>query len=339
MKNNMKNIFFKLIFGILSGIIITSCFPEDIPVKPYDRGDAIVSQVGLESDYRWQVYYSLSENREIKRSLMTDWDLAFNCTDTSNTIMLNMATFMSSIDKGAVSFESITSEEDSTWVGENPYGYENIDSTAIGKWYNSEDNKIISKNHVYLIDRGSKWNGKPIGYVKMMVIGADNQGFDIKVANLDGSKERTIRINKNPLLNYIALSLANDQILEIEPPRTDWDLLFTKYTYIFYEPGYIPYSVTGVLINPKYTIAALDTIRKFEEITSDMIESYQYSNRMDLIGYDWKIVDISTGVYTVLPEMNYIIKDTKGFYYKLHFIGYVNDEGERGSPKFEFQKL
>jgi hypothetical protein len=313
--------------------------PEDIPVTPFDRGDVIVNQVVLESDYKWQAFFNLAENREIKRSLMNEWDLAFNCIDTSNIIMLNMASFMQIMDKGNVAFEEVTSAAKPEWRGESPFGYEEIDSTAIGKWYDIVDGNVVSKNHVYVLNRGVTPVGKPIGNKKMMILGADKSGFEIRIADLNGNNDRKIKINKKPELNYICLSLNKDEIKEIEPPSNDWDIVFTKYTYIFYEPEYIPYSVTGVLLNPKYTAIALDTVNSYQDITFDLVENYQFSSKMDMIGYDWKDVNIETGAYTVYPWMNYIIRDRQGFYYKLHFIDYYDDEGKKGAPKFEFQKL
>jgi hypothetical protein len=321
-------------------ILLHSCMPEDDPVKPYDRGDKLISQVVVGLDYRWTHFFNLNDNRIVKTSLMTDFDLAFNCSDTSNIIMLNGATYMSVVRKGAVAFEDVKSYDSTDfWYGENPYGYENIDSSAIGKWYDDSQGEIVSLNHVYIINRGSNWIGKPLGYKKMMILSADAQGYEIKVADLDGKNERNIKIQRNPNLNYIALSLTKDEIVEFEPPTIEWDIVFTKYTYIFYEPDYIPYAVAGVLLNPKFTSVALDTVNAYEDITSNHIESYTFSNLLDGIGWDWKRVNIETGVYTIYPWKNYILRDRKGFYYKLHFIDYYDDEGTRGAPKFEFQKL
>jgi len=37
--------------------------------------------------------------------------------------------------------------------------------------------------------------------------------------------------------------------------------------------------------------------------------------------------------------MNYVIRDRDGFFYKLRFIDFSNDMGEKGYPKFEFVRL
>ena len=50
-------------------------------------------------------------------------------------------------------------------------------------------------------------------------------------------------------------------------------------------------------------------------------------------------LNFNTNAYSVNPKMNYILKVADGFYYKLHFLDFYNDQGIKGYPKFEFQKL
>ncbi len=333
MNHKLKFVLFAIPF------ILVACMPEDVPVSPFDRGNAIISQIVLESDYKWQSFFNLSENRELKRSLMNEWDLAFSCSDSSYTVLVNTATFMQIEDKGNVAFEDISSVKNPVFRAESPDGYDDIDSTAIRQWYDIVNNKVVSKNHVYIVNMGVTSIGRPLGNKKMMIIRADEIEYEIRVSDLNGKNDRNIIVKRNPNLNYVCISLKNDEVFDFEPQSETWDLLFTKYTFSFYEPEYIPYSVTGVLINPKYVVAAVDTVHSYSEITSDLIDSYQFSNKMDIIGYDWKKVDIETSVYTIYPNINYIIRDIKGFYYKLHFIDYYDDEGKKGAPKFEFQKL
>ena len=54
-------------------------------------------------------------------------------------------------------------------------------------------------------------------------------------------------------------------------------------------------------------------------------------------GGDQEIVNGS--VYTVHPEMNFIIKTSQENYYKLHFIDFFNTGGVKGYPKWEYQLL
>jgi hypothetical protein len=75
------------------------------------------------------------------------------------------------------------------------------------------------------------------------------------------------------------------------------------------------------------------------DITREHALELEFSSRADVIGYDWKYYNFDAGVYTVVPDMNYVIRDRDGFFYKLRFIDFNNDVGEKGYPKFEFVRL
>ena len=137
---------------------------------------------------------------------------------------------------------------------------------------------------------------------------------------------------------FIHLSFLANSVLEIEPNRDSWDLLFTRYTAkIIYENDTIAYPVTGVLINYlESTKVAIDTIHNFSEINIDNISNYNFLDNQDVIGYDWKSYD---GQFTVNPEKKYIINTSQENYFKVRFIDFYDENGLKGSPKFEIQKL
>ena len=97
------------------------------------------------------------------------------------------------------------------------------------------------------------------------------------------------------------------------------------------------YSLTNYLNGVS---VAIDTINEFSSINFDDISSYNFLTYQDIIGYDWKYYNFSSNTYTIVDNLVYIIKDVKGFYYKLKFIGFYDYEtGEKGFPEFEIQKL
>ena len=49
----------------------------------------------------------------------------------------------------------------------------------------------------------------------------------------------------------------------------------------------------------------------------------------------FKLSNITNNIY----EKNFIIKNSIGLYFKLHFIDFYNDSGEKGYPKFALQQL
>ena len=136
----------------------------------------------------------------------------------------------------------------------------------------------------------------------------------------------------------MALSFDTYQIVDVEPPKESWDLVFTQYTHAFIDPP-VSYLVTGVLSNRYRVQVAVDRQKNYSEIAYGDIASYVFRVDLNVIGFDWKEYDFDTGSYTVFPEINYVIKDSEGRHYKLHFTDFYDDTGEKGTPKFELQEL
>ncbi|MDP3441986.1 MAG: HmuY family protein, partial [Ignavibacteria bacterium] len=128
-------------------------------------------------------------------------------------------------------------------------------------------------------------------------------------------------------------------------PKLGYDLLFSQYTTLLYtnEGDPYPYLVTGVLLNRTNTFSTMNDSLVFDSITREQVVDFNYTDQLDAVGYDWKDVvgDVSSGVvyYEVKPENNYIIKNRNGYIFKMRFIGFYNQSGEKGYPTIEFQKL
>jgi hypothetical protein len=96
------------------------------------------------------------------------------------------------------------------------------------------------------------------------------------------------------------------------------------------------YSVTGPLTNRRFVKTSVDTSFNFEEIKYENVLDLTYSQHPNTIGHDWKWFDLGKGAYIINPNINYVLQTANGIY-KLHFIGFYNDAGEKGYPKFEYQ--
>ena len=99
--------------------------------------------------------------------------------------------------------------------------------------------------------------------------------------------------------------------MNIEPEKNNWDLVFTQYTQLFQNNIETPaYLVTGVLTNYlNDVLVAIDSLNSFESISIDLIDSYDFSNLQNKIGYDWKVFSFDNQTYTVRNDITYIIKD------------------------------
>jgi len=335
------------ITGILSlFILLTSCFKEDEKVKPHDPGDVITKSIELTRDYRYQVYYDLGNNEVISTNLKKEWDLGFECSSEGWHIILNTSSFMVASNTGSDDFSAPIDTTGYTWHFDKSDG--NLDSTAIGNWltFSQPDSSKIYSNDVYVIDRGYDELGNLRGLRKVVFLSLEGDVYTFKYAKLDGSEETTFTVTKDPAVSFMCFSFDDGgKQLDFEPPRYDWDLLFTQYTTLLYtnEGDPYPYLVTGVLSNRQGVEVATDTIMDFQSINVNSVEQLEFTTIQDEIGYDWKDVvgDVNTGsvTYVIVEGLNYVIRDHEGYYYKLRFISFYDNTGNKGYPTFEYQQL
>lgn len=305
-----------------------ACEKDEIPVQPYDRGDVEIVTVEMGADYINQVWFDLGAMQVVSTNSRFDWDIAFDCNDSAHWVHLNSSTVMMAAPAGTSDFEEVLSAKELSFKPDHHNG--NRDSLALGRWWESDQ--------VWVIDRGYTIEGNARGYLKIQFEPIVDGVLKFCYAKLNGNQERTGTIVKNDQYNRIAFSFDAEQEEYIEPPKADYDLVFTQYVHLFYQP-YTPYLVSGALLNPNNCVAVQDTVLSFEEISSEHTVQYDFSAHADEIGYDWKFFDLDAGEYTVFPEMSYVIRDAEGFYYKLHFTDFYNETGEKGYPKMEVQRL
>jgi hypothetical protein len=321
-------------------LILNSCFKEDDPVQPHQSGDVQTDAVSMTSTYRYQIYYDLGTGKTVKVNSKTDWDLAFSNADSSELIILNSSKFMWVTNLGPHSITGPADTSGAVWKFDMSSG--NPDSNAIGSWgsYVSGD-RYLGKGDLYVIDRGMDEIGMPLGLMRLSFDSLVSDTFYISYAAFNGSNLKSAAIPRNDSTNFSFFNLQTGTVADIEPAKEDWDLHFTQYTTIYFtdlgEP--YPYLVTGVHSNRYGVAAMLDTITSFDSIDLQLAQSLILDNRLDAIGFDWKEFVFSQGTYIIRPNYAYIIRDTDGYLYKLRFISFINDTGEKGFPTFEFVRL
>jgi len=312
-------------------IVLLGCEQNEIPIKQHSSGNITSKQINMGSSYSQQIFYNLNDNTVITENEKTDWDLAFESSSEGWNIIINSSTFSQLAELSDINFNDHISVNNLNWRYDNPLGIK--DETAFGDYRN--------KNSVYILDRGYKLNGNNRGYKKIIIDSINNTSYYIKYANLDNTSMQNLEIKKDNTYNFQYISLDNDETINIEPKKENWDLLFTQYTHLFLDNEETPaYLVTGVLTNYLNNImVATDTINTFKDIELNMIDQYNFTNEQNEIGYNWKLYNFTSQSYIVKADITYIISDIDGRYFKLHFIDFYNDNGEKGNPKFEIQKL
>lgn len=157
---------------------------------------------------------------------------------------------------------------------------------------------------------------------------------------MNGQNEQSVELDIKPYTdkNYVYYSIADGQAVDREPASETRDILFTRYIAMI--EGTTPYTVTGVLNVFNTDVAEYTSVApEFEQWNMEDVDTSR-----SVIGYDWKNPqgDVETGdvTYTMLSPLSYIIREKdKNIFYKLGFTDFYNENGRKGYPSFEYQRL
>lgn len=329
-----------LFFPLLLLFGLAGCLPRETPI-PLFISSANIDSVQMGSTYNQQIFYSLSARRIVSQNLKTDWDLAFESGSNGMHIAINNAKAM---------YVWPSSCRDMNWFRMSDTLARRWDATngrlAETAMYDWQDTP--RRGTVYVINRGLTATNRAADTVLFQILLVDAVGYEIMFRNIRETSPKRMRILKDNACNFTFLSLeggaAGSKVVRIEPPRNSWDIVFTQYTHYFADlapPNNLHYTVTGCLLNRYVTRAGrpADTTRSFEEIDLSTASNSLLRDSVNVIGYDWKQVDINTSHYTVNPKKCYIISSSAGKLYKFHFIGFTTAAGVNGMPRFEYQEL
>jgi len=266
----------------------------------------------------------------------------FDCTAGKFNIWLNTAKFMSVIRTDKTDLDSVLLSDTLNATGwRYEMGEFNPDSNAIGQWWDSASSEPVSSGKIYLIQLGVDNEGHSFGFGKMKVNDFYSGSYSVTFSDFV-SPAVTVSVPKDASRNYRYLVLSGSGILpdNIEPPKTDWDLCFTRYSVFFYDPYNIPYQVTGVLNNPSRTVAYMDSTMIFDSIQISNFQEGRLLSRRDAVGYEWKRVSSLSlsATYTLNYHYTYFIKSDDDKFYKLRFFDFFK-QGVKGYPSFEYYQL
>ena len=322
----------------LSIMALTACFEEDEPLDPDSIiTDSLMYSINM-SIYDYQTYFNLQESQIASENPNDAWDLAFETGPNGWHIRINSGNRIGIYNTATTDFENTSGiNENGEWAFDKSDG--NMDSTAVGNWLIFNGSDTTPKQQVYIIGQYDGIAYKP--FRKIVFTNWSEKYYWFTSAAIDGSDLRSDTICKNNNYNYVYYSFDfPDSTLHLEPDKDQWDILFTQYYTILYtDDGQpLPYLVRGVFQNPNGIEVALDSTLNFYLIDIYDVGKFNFSKEQDAIGYEWKDVkvnqDANTASYTVDPARNYIIKGREGKFYKLKFISYLNDSGQRGYPRF-----
>ncbi len=167
---------------------------------------------------------------------------------------------------------------------------------------------------------------------------ADSIHYTFNIAKLDGSDGHEVKLYRkgtplftDRLMGYY--DIVNNTILDREPSRTNWDIVFTQYKDMVSMGGpAIPYTVTGVLVNEGVQVAEVNE----QEPDASKYATYSYATRADQIGWNnWKKNDPVTHQYVIPDTVNYFVKTA--VYKEYYQIRFSRFDGS-STGKIVFQK-
>lgn len=302
----------------------------------------MVSKNGI--DYQQQAYFDLSRNRNVASNARNVWDLAFSCNPDKPNIIVNPSLLMRVAKTGVYDFNQSINPSDF----DNDFEYERS-KTYYSKGHIQDDFlENGPAGEVFLIDLGLNLNNQPRGFKKLQILEVQDASYKLQIADPNSTNKQEFTVVGEHDYNNVFISFTKvEEILKLEPPKEDWDILFTKYMQRLYDGvDTVDYSVTGCLINPYKTKAYLlqdfssdSTLSFYSLIASDIHPQY-YSQASDAIGHDWKNFDLNgTGRFLIRPKWFYFIQDNNGINYRLRFTGFYNENGDKGSITFEYLEL
>ncbi|MCG9909686.1 MAG: HmuY family protein [Flavobacteriales bacterium] len=324
------------IYILVLALVFSGCFKEDDPVPPYVSPPGVITaQAETKPDYSMQTYYDLATNSFVSSNHREDWDISFLCRVGISAIYLNSAKRMRVHDTQSEDWQVAVTVSNPTleWKFDESTG--EPENTA---FYGFQLNRI------YVLDLGLSTLGSSLGYRKIRFTQVTEQTLSFEFADLSGNNVQAGSLTKNSDYNFVYFSFKNGgQSVFPEPAKNTYDLYFTHYTTrVFYEGSTTEfewYLVNGTLLNPDGVAVAVDSTDNFSGITYADLSGFTFSTQRDFIGYDWKSYDIDAGVYTVLLQNTYLIRDRSGEFWKMRFVSFTNDLGERGYPTFEVAKF
>lgn len=334
----MKRALFNILMIVCIGFI-SSCEKAELPVKLPPKPDNVqLGTADMTENYDRQVFVNLETGQQWTAD-NDDWDLQLEAHAHGFLIRLNGGKGVLVAATGKNKFAQINMET-LCWRWDGASGMH--DSLALAGCYNPSIHK--ENDSVYVIDRGFAVNAAE-RYYQFYVNEISEEHYVIFTANIDGSNVQKHTIHKNPKKLNVYFSFAQGgQSVSIEPDNSQWHFCFTRYRWIYYEftPPLL-YTVVGVHINTSAISVAVDSTHQFENVTPDFAHTLHFSNRRDIIGFEWKYPDFtSTGVrYITRKYINFIVseKDAGHEMYKMRFIDFYNDKGIKGTPRYEYLRI
>ncbi len=310
---------------------------------------------GLGSD----VFYSFS-NGVVKTSANNDWHMAISVqyssfpsnpangvairvnsplgenpqTGATGTTLVklngaNPANWRSIDTTGLYALPELT-DSDSTWnISAFTKGYPKVNPfDFIWGTYNQSSKNVVGNSVFVLYNKSAGWYKKV--FVKELTY---DSLWSIIISNVDNSDSVNLSINKKDYSKrmFVYYNVLSNTLTDREPDLDKWDMVWTKYKgMIDYMGSKIPYTVTGVLSNPKVKVTR-NIGKKCNEVWLSN-KTAVVNPSISAVGHDWKTFDNTTFKYTITDTFVYFVEALDSNIYKLTMKSFAG--GSLGKTTF-----
>lgn len=314
---------------MISCLLLAGCFKEENPIQRKDRGPVSFDQLELGPDYDKEIYYSLFDKRIAGQMDKFSWHLGLSGDAGRPYITLNTGKSMYAYKTNKSSLAEIVDTIGKMENRLNDYPCGDPDSLAL--------TGILTNGLVYVIDLGYDPSFWKEGYL-LLKARVDSGEYILEYSNIDGGNYHISKVAFDNTYDHLLFNFKTGAVTP-EPPIATWELLMTQYQHVYYDP-FQTYSVVGCIINTN-SVAACEYKggKDFGQVEAADTLGCGFSTRRNVIGFAWKYFDLNNNVYIINPRKTYFVRHKLGNLFKLHFTGFYNSKGEKGTPSFEFQEL
>ncbi len=295
-----------------------------------------------ESNYTNSVYVDLSNNLQTPVNRKS-WNLGFE-NGAEFRVILNHAYQSTAAAIGKTDLADFVIG-DTTGVGINHNIEDPSTAVLVDSWDGDLTKTAIAavsanddENKVYLLSfEGSKERDK---WYKLKITRNGN-GYKIQYALVGETTLKTLEVPKNDAYNFTFVSLETDKIVDVEPQKDKWDIMWGYSTYNsgLGSPYWFQDFILLNYVGGAQAAEVMETDVTYDAFAESDIAAVTFSSTRDAIGSKWRQGGGPTNPGTIKRDRFYVVKDPSGNVYKLKFVswGGGGDSGERGKPVIEYK--
>jgi hypothetical protein len=308
------------------------------------NAQVLIDTVSTGAGYANQKWYSLQNDEQGNAQPKDNWDIAFEITGFSASILANtqkpnlivykapytVAQFATIDTNGMAASWKKLYNSDTTWnIGTFNKGAVFANPNYLGWGLYDLNTHIVTGDSCYVIKTSATT------FRKLKFDNLSGGVYNFTYSDISGANSQTIALNKStyPNKNFAYFNLTTNTAIDREPLNSTWELTFTRHI-AFLPPSNTPYPVTGVFSNKGIRVAQADNV---VSPSYNNWTAHSFNSNISIIGGDWKFFDLANNAWKLVNDTVYFIKSKQNDVWKLRFTGFSGSS--TGNYIFTKEKL